>query len=157
MCSSDGTLRKNADMWRKWTPYLAVGLHGLQFHCARRAAELLKVGGRLVYSTCSLNPLEDEAVVARLLRETQHALRLVDCAALLPGLRRTDGLHSWEPMDMNVGGSSNITNLQGTFYSTVSDVPLRHKEKLQAHLFPPGADEASEMHLERWWGFERVE
>ena len=30
---------------------------------------MLKVGGRMVYSTCSLNPIEDEAVVAELLRK----------------------------------------------------------------------------------------
>ena len=30
----------------------------------RRACELLRVGGRLVYSTCTFNPVEDEAVVA---------------------------------------------------------------------------------------------
>ena len=29
-----------------------------------RAMALLKPGGRLVYSTCSFNPIEDEAVVA---------------------------------------------------------------------------------------------
>lgn len=43
------------------------------FHCScraacnpncRRACELLRVGGRLVYSTCTFNPVEDEAVVA---------------------------------------------------------------------------------------------
>jgi len=28
---------------------------------------LLKVGGRMVYSTCSMNPIEDEAVVAEVI------------------------------------------------------------------------------------------
>jgi 16S rRNA C967 or C1407 C5-methylase (RsmB/RsmF family) len=37
-----------------------VDLHSLQLEIATHAARLLKVGGRLVYSTCSLNPLEDE-------------------------------------------------------------------------------------------------
>ena len=34
---------------------------------ALRALAILKVGGQLSYSTCSLNPMEDESVVAALL------------------------------------------------------------------------------------------
>ncbi len=39
---------------------------------------MLAVGGTLVYSTCSLNPIEDEAVVAELLRRFAGVLELVD-------------------------------------------------------------------------------
>jgi len=38
---------------------------------------MLAIGGRLVYSTCSLNPIENEAVVARILLESSGALQLV--------------------------------------------------------------------------------
>ena len=41
-----------------------TGLHALQVRITLHSATLLKVGGRLVYSTCSFNPVEDEAVVA---------------------------------------------------------------------------------------------
>ena len=36
----------------------------IQLRILLRGLELLNVGGRLVYSTCSLNPVEDEAVIA---------------------------------------------------------------------------------------------
>lgn len=42
---------------------MAIGWRGL---------ELLKLGGLLAYSTCSLNPVEDEAVVAALLRKADE-------------------------------------------------------------------------------------
>ncbi|KAK8484227.1 hypothetical protein V6N11_024360 [Hibiscus sabdariffa] len=67
-CSGDGTLRKAPDIWRKWNGGMANGLHCLQIQIAMRCLSLLKVGGRMVYSTCSMNPVENEAVVAEILR-----------------------------------------------------------------------------------------
>ncbi len=43
----------------------------LQSRILRRGLETLDVGGRLVYSTCSFNPIEDEAVVANLLKKCE--------------------------------------------------------------------------------------
>ena len=42
----------------------ALELHSVQLAILRRGLDNLRVGGRLVYSTCSFNPVEDEAVVA---------------------------------------------------------------------------------------------
>lgn len=43
----------------------------IQFRILKRGLELLNVGGRLVYSTCSFNPVENEAVVQRMMTEAQ--------------------------------------------------------------------------------------
>lgn len=51
-CSGDGTLRKAPDLWRRWNLSMGMNLHKLQLQIACKAAELLEVGGRLVYSTC---------------------------------------------------------------------------------------------------------
>ncbi|CAI5967292.1 unnamed protein product, partial [Closterium sp. NIES-65] len=98
-CSGDGTMRKAPDIWKKWNTGNGNGLHALQIKIAMRAVALLRVGGRLVYSTCSLNPLENEAVVAQILRESNGCMRLVDCSHMLPNLKRSPGLKSWKVKD----------------------------------------------------------
>ena len=48
--------------------YLITFLISLQVRILLRAMNLLKHDGRIVYSTCSLNPVENEAVIAEALR-----------------------------------------------------------------------------------------
>jgi 16S rRNA C967 or C1407 C5-methylase (RsmB/RsmF family) len=99
-CTGDGTLRKAPDIWRKWTPQLGNGIHRLQKNILRRGVELLKPGGRLVYSTCSMNPVENEAVVADALRHFgPDVLQLVDVSDQLPLLKRRPGLRTWRVKD----------------------------------------------------------
>jgi multisite-specific tRNA:(cytosine-C5)-methyltransferase len=63
-CSGDGTTRKNPNIWKTWKTSDGLGLHPLQLRILLRAIQSLKYGGRLVYSTCSYNPIENEAVVS---------------------------------------------------------------------------------------------
>eukprot|EP00965_Chrysotila_dentata_P144943 4786429-Pleurochrysis_carterae.AAC.1 len=74
-------------------------MHPLQLQIAMRGAALLKVGGLLAYSTCSLNPIENEAVVAALLQRCGGALVLVDASDKLHGLARAQGLAQWVVLD----------------------------------------------------------
>ena len=57
---------------------------------------MLEVGGRLVYSTCSLNPLEDEAVIYRMLVEAGDAIQLADAAEKVQGLKYSTGISKWK-------------------------------------------------------------
>jgi len=57
-----------AAIWCSWDVRTAVDLHATQVAILVRGLKLLASGGRLVYSTCSLDPLQDEAVVAAALR-----------------------------------------------------------------------------------------
>lgn len=50
----------------------------------------------MVYSTCTFNPIEDEAVVAELLVRTKGALQLVDVDSELPSPKRLPGLKTWK-------------------------------------------------------------
>ena len=49
----------------------------LQIRIAARAVQMLKPGGRMVYSTCSLNPIENEAVVSAILEAFPGTLNLL--------------------------------------------------------------------------------
>ena len=64
-CSGTGTLRRNPEI--KWR--LAVGdierLADVQLRLLERATDMLRRGGRLVYSTCSIEREENEEVIRR--------------------------------------------------------------------------------------------
>lgn len=68
-CSGLGVLRRRADSrWRK-TPGDIEQLTNLQLGMLTRAADLVRPGGILVYSTCTLEPEENEQVVKAFLVE----------------------------------------------------------------------------------------
>jgi 16S rRNA (cytosine967-C5)-methyltransferase len=66
-CSGTGTWRRNPDMrWRTLGPGLSE-LVPLQFRLLESAARLIRPGGRLIYATCSMLPVENEDHVAAFL------------------------------------------------------------------------------------------
>ncbi|EDO19460.1 hypothetical protein Kpol_1002p109 [Vanderwaltozyma polyspora DSM 70294] len=101
-CSGDGTMRKNVNVWRDWNTQSGLGLHTVQLNILNRGLHLLKPKGRLVYSTCSMNPIENEAVVAAALRKWGDKIRLVNCDDKLPGLVRSKGISTWPVVDRNM-------------------------------------------------------
>lgn len=137
-CTGDGTLRKNTDVWMKWNTANACSLHSIQFRVARRGAEMLAIDGKMVYSTCSLNPIEDEAVLHRLLVEAKGSLELVDVSEKLPGLKYTKGLSHWVIMDRNL-----------STYEKVEDIPENSKSIIRPNMFPPKPEDAAQFHFER--------
>ncbi|CAJ0961382.1 unnamed protein product, partial [Mesorhabditis belari] len=137
ICSGDGTVRKNPDIWEKWSPQEGIGLHRLQLSIARRGVEQLAIGGQLVYSTCSMNPIEDEAVVAQLLREANGALKLVDAHPLLPKLKALRGVNNWKVFTRDM-----------KLINSFEEVPEELKRPFCKSMFPPSEEEAKEMHLD---------
>ncbi|GAA5915702.1 hypothetical protein JCM6882_004119 [Rhodosporidiobolus microsporus] len=97
-CSGDGTLRKNLGIWNDWTVGNGIGLHALQLRILERGISLLKPGGRLVYSTCSMNPMENEAVVSAAL-SLHPEMSILPVPSELPGLLRRPGMTSWQVLD----------------------------------------------------------
>uniref|UniRef100_A0A7G3B0Z9 tRNA (cytosine(34)-C(5))-methyltransferase n=1 Tax=Lutzomyia longipalpis TaxID=7200 RepID=A0A7G3B0Z9_LUTLO len=135
-CSGDATLRKNPDIWTKWNPAHGTNLNGVQFRIAKRGAELLTIGGRMVYSTCSFNPVENEAVIVRLLKESAGALELIDASNLVPGLKFDPGMREWE-----------LATKEMDFYRNFTEVPEKYHTILRPQMFPP--EDVEQFHLER--------
>ena len=98
-CSGDGAIRKLPQKWRGWSSRDCCGLHPLQISILERAIQLTKVDGLVVYSTCSLNPIENEAVVSDVLsranKESPGSLELVDIHGRYPGLISRKGIDHW--------------------------------------------------------------
>lgn len=103
-CSGDGTLRKNVNIWKDWNLNNGMGLHALQLRILLKGLAQLRPGGRFVYSTCSLNPIENEAVIAAALRECgadpakgkKGSVRVVNVDDQITDLKRAKGLTTWK-------------------------------------------------------------
>ncbi|KAF8282277.1 putative Multisite-specific tRNA:(cytosine-C(5))-methyltransferase [Trypanosoma cruzi] len=82
-CSGDGTVRKEPASASSWSPGYVKSLVPTQKALLRRGLDLLKEGGILVYSTCSMNPKEDEEVVCAGLELFGDTVELLDVNAIL--------------------------------------------------------------------------
>jgi 16S rRNA (cytosine967-C5)-methyltransferase len=105
-CSGLGTLRRNPDMKWRQTVETVAEMRTKQTSILASASRLVKVGGRLVYGTCSFLDEENEEVVAEFLQshpdfalvpmhevlgEQKIALEMQDYLKLSPHRHQTDG------------------------------------------------------------------
>lgn len=104
-CSSTGTVRRHPDV--PWTKTQAdiEKLAEVQFRLLGRAVELVRPGGRIVFSNCSLDPSEGEALLERFLAERTD-IRL---DPVLPG---------------EVAGIGPFVTERGTLRTTPADLDL---------------------------------
>ena len=95
-CSGTGTIRKSWKTLRMWNPAMVTRLSATQRQLVDAAWKVLRPGGTLVYSTCSLEPEEDEGVVSYLLNKYPDA--------------------SIEPIDLPLKRGTPITEFDGETY-----------------------------------------
>ncbi|KAH9936711.1 S-adenosyl-L-methionine-dependent methyltransferase [Amylocystis lapponica] len=144
-CSGDGTMRKNVAIWKNWQPMDGNGLHSLQLRILQRAMRMLKKGGRIVYSTCSLNPVENEAVVAGALRSIP-GFELIDVSDHLSGLVHRPGITTWRPtVDRSI--STEFATYQ-EFFSSLPE-SKRAECKMVESQWPPPLGEVEGLNLPR--------
>ncbi|KAM0683304.1 tRNA (cytosine-5-)-methyltransferase ncl1 [Mitosporidium daphniae] len=137
-CSGDGTLRKNKLIWRTWSERDAQALQPLQIAILNRGLSLLRPGGKLVYSTCSMNPIENEDVIAAVLEKRHAEFSLVDCTQQLVDLKRRPGLSRGSPDLATERCMRFYPHLQDTGGFFVAVIESKHCDR--ADLVPQSKD-----------------
>ncbi|MEO0123611.1 MAG: 16S rRNA (cytosine(967)-C(5))-methyltransferase RsmB [candidate division WOR-3 bacterium] len=100
-CTNSGVIAKRPEVKERVNKKVLARLSNLQFNLLVNAASFLKVGGSIIYSTCSILPRENEEIIERFLNENKNfelepAKEFVSSAdsylKILPGFHNTDGI-----------------------------------------------------------------
>ena len=113
-CSGTGTLARNPEIRHRLEPADLGRQADRQLRILRGAVERLAPGGRLVYSTCSLEREENAAVVERALKESSHPVRLASAEGLVARLTESGVLRA--------GSVEGAKIVQGEFLRTLPGV-----------------------------------
>jgi 16S rRNA (cytosine967-C5)-methyltransferase len=120
-CSSTGTVRRHPDVpWTK-TPEDIVKLAALQRRLLDRAFTLIRPGGIVLFSNCSLDPLEGEDLIAAFLAETPDAEPDTISPQEAPGIApfvTADGTLRTTPAGLDMGSPS-LSGLDGFFAARI--------------------------------------
>jgi 16S rRNA (cytosine967-C5)-methyltransferase len=116
-CSSTGTVRRHPDVpWTK-TPADIEKLAEVQFRLLGRAVELVRPGGRVIFSNCSLDPAEGEALLERFLAGTEGVrldpIRLGEAAGIDPFITARGTLRT-TPAELDLGTPA-LSGMDGFF------------------------------------------
>lgn len=68
-CSGEGMFRKDPDAMQYWSPDYVLKCQSRQKEIIKQAVKMLKSGGKIIYSTCTYSPEEDEQIVSWLVNE----------------------------------------------------------------------------------------
>ena len=85
-CSGEGMFRKEEAALADWSPETVQMCAARQYEILCSAAQMLRPGGRLVYSTCTFAPEENEGVVSRFLHaHPDFSILSIDAPWFAPG------------------------------------------------------------------------
>ncbi|MGA8491646.1 MAG: transcription antitermination factor NusB [Terriglobales bacterium] len=101
-CSGTGTLARNPEIKWRLRPEDLKDLQGRQVSILQSAMQRVSPGGRIVYSTCSLETEENSAVVGKA-TSIDRSFRVVDCRVELERLR-SQGELRWEDINSLTSG-----------------------------------------------------
>ena len=91
-CSGEGTLRKSLKTFNMWNLKVIKNLSRIQKRMAAEAIKTLRVGGEMVYSTCTLGPEENEEVCDFLIKNFDLSVEDIK----IEGIKLREGVVSWD-------------------------------------------------------------
>jgi|SRR3989344_3602087 len=100
-CSGTGTIGKSLKTIMMWNPTMVDRLCHQQSQLLENAWTLLKPGGTLVYSTCTLEPQEDEGVISAFVSTHSDAEIVKIKESELSGLKRSKAVLSFNGVTFN--------------------------------------------------------
>jgi 16S rRNA (cytosine1407-C5)-methyltransferase len=118
-CTAQGTVRKDSDALMYGGPENIATMARLQVQLLESAVHAAKVGGRIVYSTCTLTPEENEAVVGAILNKFCDQLEAIDPREQAEEASSMSGGKEW----MNKAVDDSVVVQRSLFPLSVSPFP----------------------------------
>lgn len=95
-CSGERHLFENKKELQEWKTSRSEKLAQRQYALMTAALLAVKPGGRIVYSTCSISDLENDQVIAKLLKKKEGQFRVLESPLVMEGAERTEfGIRLW--------------------------------------------------------------
>lgn len=137
-CSGDGTLRKSKQIKKSWGINYSYDKHEVQKKILENCINICKVGGSIAYSTCAINPIENEAVIASVLEKYSGIVELVDVSSKMNALniKYRNGLIKWKvALD-----STDFTNMSEDYSQSIinqKEIKLKNRTPICESMFHP--------------------
>lgn len=91
-CSGERHILENPSAQAEWSPRRTEHLASRQYSLLAAALLAVKADGRIVYSTCSISPAENDDVIRKLLKKKKSAVRWVEAPLGIGGERTEFGV-----------------------------------------------------------------
>jgi len=132
-CSGEGMFRKELSLITSWLEKDSSYYAPLQKELIINAWKMLKPGGKMVYSTCTFDPCEDEEIIAALMEQYDDViieksdLSVHFASGVRPGFENCMRLYPHQTDAVEVFNSSHnddVTDLRARFYADSFGLPF---------------------------------
>lgn len=132
-CTGEGTARKDKEALTHWSEKKILAAAKLQKSLLLSAFHALKPGGKLTYSTCTLGPEENEAVITFLQEQFPNTVVVLDLRNIFPGAEKCEGIREYGGRKFPDGRKMlriwpHIFNSEGFFVATIQKISSLQEE-----------------------------